>query len=66
MENDADKELGDIVLLGQRLDGPYERLGGEGDGAGRGEEHHERGRSSERCVSLPGRHAALGAAEVEE
>jgi hypothetical protein len=65
-EYDADEELGDAVLLGQRLDGPDEGLGDVGDGGGGAEEHHERGRSSERRVSLSGRDAALWAAEVED
>src|SRR3712207_2278527 len=65
-EYDADKELGDAVLLGQRLYDADERLGDEGDGGGGSEEQNEGGHASERRVPLAGGDATLGAAEVKE
>src|SRR3712207_5309491 len=65
-EYDPDEELGDAVLLGQGLYGPDERLGDVGDSHRGPYEQRQGGCSSERRVSLPGRDAALGAAEVEE
>src|SRR5215203_4070779 len=46
--------------------GYHDRLRDVGDGGGGSEEQYKGGRASERRVTLAGRHATLGAAEVEE
>ncbi len=57
---DADEELGDIDLLGHRLDGADKGLRDVGDCRGRRGEQHERGHLAEWRVPLAGGDAPSG------